>query len=109
MTNPSLSCSGEFVEPARAAAEDLTLRLRRQLRAIGDHLRRAGEESVRMWIVGGPENLVRADVVRQHAQAALDGLERDPAVAPEVLAWPHREPGVVEALVVEVAVHAVEP
>src|SRR5262245_43619330 len=62
-----------------------------------------------MRIVGRPQDLVRPDVVGQDAQAALDGLERDPAVTLEQLARPHRQPGIVEALVVEVTVHAVEP
>src|SRR2546426_4641738 len=65
--------------------------------------------SRRERIVGRPQDLVRPDVVGEDAQAAFDGLERDPAVALEQVARPHRQPGVVEALVVEVTVHAVEP
>src|SRR5262249_43544342 len=41
--------------------------------------------------------------------AALDRLERDPAIALEELARPGGEAGIVEALIVEVAVHPVEP
>src|SRR5882724_1065494 len=99
----------QAVESHGAARQDLALRLGGQLRPIGDELRRAGEETVGMRVVGRPQDLVRADVVREHGQAALDGLERDPAVALEQLARAHREPGIVEALVVEVAVHSVEP
>src|SRR5882724_6310830 len=99
----------QAVESLRAAGQDLALGLRRQLRPIGDQLRRAGEEAVGVRIVGGPEDLVRTDVVGEYREAALDGLERDPAVALEQLARPHRQSGVVEALVVEVAVHPVEP
>src|SRR5215475_8980175 len=99
----------QAVESHGAARQDLALRRGGQLRPIGDELRRAGEETVGMGIVGGPQDLVRADVVREHGEAAFDGLERDPAVALEQLARAHREPGVVEALVVVVAVHAVEP
>src|SRR6202041_504883 len=40
---------------------------------------------------------------------ALHRLERDPAIALEQLAWPHRQAGIVEALVVEVTVHAIQP
>src|SRR6266705_3797811 len=75
----------ERVETLGASRQDLPLRLRRQLRPVGDQLRRAGEEAVGVRVVRGPEDLVRPDVVREDAQAALDGLERDPAVAPEQL------------------------
>src|SRR5262249_2573506 len=40
-------------------------------------------KSVLMRIVRGPQDLVRPDVVRQHRDAAFDGLERDPAIALE--------------------------
>src|SRR6266446_10302912 len=104
----SLACL-QRVESLGAAREDLALRLRRQLRPIRDQLRRAGEEAVRMRIVGGPQDLVRPDVVREDAEATLHGLEGDPAVALEELARAHGEIRVVEALVVEMTVHAVEP
>src|SRR5213593_4420331 len=67
----------QAVEPLGAAGQDLALGLRRQLGAIGDQLRSAGEEAIGVRIVGRPEDLVRADVVREHREAALDGLERD--------------------------------
>src|SRR5215813_1808432 len=101
--------SGELVEAFGAAAEDLALGFRGELGPVCDHLRRAREEAVGMRIVGGPENLVGADVVREDGEAALHGLEGDPAVAAEELARTQGEPRVVEALVVEVAIHAIEP
>src|SRR5262245_9022658 len=111
---PARSCprrSGcrQLVEASGPTAENLALRLRRELRAIGDHLGRAREEAIRVRIVRRPQDLVRADVLRARAQAALDRLERDPAVTLEQLCGTDRESRVVEALVVEVAVHAVEP
>jgi len=51
----------------------------------------------------------RADIVGQHGDAVLDRLERDPAIALEQLARPYLRGRVVEALVVEMPVHAVEP
>src|SRR2546427_9227804 len=56
----------QAVEAHRAAREDLALGLGRQLRPIGDQLRRAREESVGVRVVGRPQDLVRADVVREH-------------------------------------------
>src|ERR1700704_2531030 len=99
----------QAVESLGAARQDLALRLRRQLRPIGDQLRRAGEEAVGMRIVGRPQDLVRPDVVREDAEAALHGLEGDPAVALEELARAHGEIRIVEPLVVEMTIHAVEP
>src|SRR5213594_2865578 len=99
----------QAVEAHGAAGQDLALRLRRQLGPVGDELRRAREEAVGVRIVGGPQDLVRADVIGEDREAALDGLERDPAVPLEQLARPHRQPGIVEALIVEVTIHPVEP
>src|SRR5712692_8291132 len=62
-----------------------------------------------MRIVGGPENLVRANVLRQHVQAPLDWLKGDPAVPLEQLAGPGLQSGVVQPLVVEMAIHAIQP
>src|SRR5262249_15298867 len=73
----------QLVKRFRATRQDLPLRLRRQLRPVRDQFRRAGEKSVRVRIVRRPEDFRRPDEVRQHAQAPLDGLERDPAVALE--------------------------
>src|SRR5262249_59175559 len=56
-----------------------------------------------------PQDLVRADIVGQRPDRALDRLEGDPAVALEQLARPGLEAGIVEPLVVEMTVHAVEP
>jgi len=77
--------------------------------ALHDHFWRAREEAVRMGVVGRPQDLVRSDIVGQHLEAALDRLERDPAIAPEELARARREPGIVEPLIVEMSVHPVEP
>jgi hypothetical protein len=48
-------------------------------------------------------------IVRQHRDAVLDRLERDPAITLEELARPHLRGDLVEPLVVEMPVHAVEP
>src|SRR6516164_2268137 len=86
------------------------LGLRREpLHAVHDHLRSAGEEPVGLRVVGRPQDLVRADIVGQRLDAALDRLERDPAIALEEFARPRRQTGIVEALIVEMPVHAVEP
>src|ERR1700694_1685326 len=99
----------EAVEPHRAAGQDPVLGGFGQRGTPRDHRGSAGEEPVGVRIVGRPEDLGRPDVVRQHVERALDRLERDPAVPLEQLAWLRLEPGVVEALVLEVAVHPVEP
>jgi hypothetical protein len=52
-----------------------------------------------MRIVGRPHNLLRADIVGEHLEATLDRLERDPAIAPEQLARPGLQAGIVEALI----------
>src|SRR2546426_3163911 len=62
-----------------------------------------------MRIVGGPENLVRANVLRERVQAPLDWLKEDPAVPLEQLAGPGLQSGVVKPLVVEMAIHAIQP
>src|SRR5258707_1684571 len=86
------------------------LRLGRQaLDPLLDHRRSAREETVTMGIVGRPQDLVRTDILGQRADRSLDRFEGDPAVALEQLARPDLQAGIVEALVVEVPVHAVEP
>src|ERR1700730_3664619 len=98
------------VEPHRAAGQDPMLGLRRySLEAIQHHLRRAGEEAVRVRVVGRPQDLMRADIIGEHLDAALDRFERNPAIALEKLARPGGKAGIVEALIVEVTVHPVEP
>src|SRR3954465_9914320 len=62
-----------------------------------------------MRIVGRPHDLVGADIVRQEFEAALNRLERDPAIALEQFGWARLEARIVEALVIEMPVHAVEP
>jgi len=77
--------------------------------AVLDHLRSAREEAVAVRVVGRPQDLVRPDILGEHPEAALDRLKRDPAIASEQIARPGLEAGIVEALVVEMPVHAVEP
>src|SRR6185436_20306148 len=102
--------SMQAVEPHGAAGHDLMLGVGRQaLHALAHHVRRPREEAVAMRIVGRPQDLVRPDVVGEYAERALDRLEGNPAVAPEDVARPHRQARIVEALVVEMPVHAVEP
>jgi hypothetical protein len=49
------------------------------------------------------------DILGEHFEAAFDRLERDPTIAPEQVARPGLQTGIVEALIVEMAVHSVEP
>src|SRR5438093_2550215 len=107
---PGVVGSTDAVEAERAAGEHLVLRLGGQRsEPLAEHLRRARKEAVRVRIIGGPHDLVRPDVVGQHRDAAFDRLERDPAIALEQFARPRLRRGLVEALVIEVSVHAVEP
>src|SRR5262249_7618320 len=100
--------SGQFVELDGAFGQDLPPVFLREF--FGNQDRGAGKESVGVGIVGGPEDFVRAQILRQIRQAAFDGLEGNPALPPEILTRPHPEPGVIEyPTVVEVAVHAVQP
>src|SRR5262245_53844039 len=81
--------SAQAVEAEGATGEHLVLRLGRQRpQPVAEHLRRAREEAIPVRIVGGPQDLVRPDVVGQDRDAALDRLERDPAIALEQLAGP---------------------
>src|SRR4030095_13466592 len=94
--------SAQAIEAEGAAGEHLVLRLGGQRpEPLAEHLRRTRGEAVRVRIVGGPQDLVRPDVVGEHRDAAFDRLERDPAIAPEQLAWPRLRRGLVEALVIE--------
>jgi hypothetical protein len=49
------------------------------------------------------------DIVGQRGNAALDRLERDPTVALEELAWTRLWSGIVEAVIIEMPVHAIDP
>src|SRR5262249_36649187 len=100
--------SGQFVELDGAFGQDLPSVFLREF--FGNQGGGAREEAIGMGIVGGPEDLVRAQILRQICQAAFDGLKGNPALPPEILARPHPEPGVIEhPAVVEVAIHAVQP
>src|SRR5580700_5521255 len=102
--------SVEAVKAHCAAGEDAAVGLGRgALQALAHHVGRAREEAVAVRVVGRPHDLVGADIVGEHLEAALDRLERDPAIATEQIARPSFQTGIVEALVVEMAVHAVEP
>src|SRR5262249_16647421 len=102
--------SVEPVESHRAAGQDALLRLGRgALQALAHHVGGAGKEAVAVRIVGRPHDLVGPDVIGEHVQGAFHRLERDPAIAPEQFARAVRQPAVVETLVVEMPVHAVEP
>src|SRR5713226_1114070 len=103
-----LITSVQIVEFDRALGQNFMPGLFGQF--LRDHRRGAGEKAVGMGIIGGPQNMVRAQVVDQMGQAAFDGLEGDPALALEIFARAHTQTRVIqEALVIEVTVHAVEP
>src|SRR5579863_8918736 len=74
-----------------------------------DHVRCAREEPIAVRIVSRPQDFVRADIVGQIAEAPLDWLERNPALPPENVGGSSLEAAVVEALVVEMPVHPIEP
>src|SRR5277367_4986768 len=75
------------VQAHRTPGHDLVLGLGRQtFHAIHDHFRGTGKEAVRVRVVGRPQDLVRPDVIGQRLDAALDRLERDPAIALEQFA-----------------------
>src|SRR5207245_11493315 len=98
--------SGQFVELEGAFGQDLALLCCKEF--LGNHRWGPREEPVGMRIIGGPENLVRAQVLGQIRQAALDGLKGDPALPPEILAGPQAQRGVIEnPAILEVAVHAI--
>src|SRR6202140_5023725 len=94
------AASVQTVEPHRAAGQDAMLGFGRGADEIfPDHVGGAGEEAVAMRVVGRPHDLVRADIVGQYPQAALDRLEGDPAIAPEQIARPGLQAGIVEPLI----------
>src|SRR4051794_7752524 len=102
--------SVQAVEAEGAAGHHLVLRLGRQaLHALAHHLGRAWKEAVWVRVIGRPHDLMRPDIVGEHLEAALDRLEGDPAIALEQLARPGLQLGIVEPLIVEMPVHAVEP
>src|SRR5881392_3367347 len=106
----SARSSVQPVEAHRAAGEDTLLRRGRgALQPLAHHVGRAGEKPVAMRVVGCPHDLVGADIIGEHIEATLDRLERDPAIALEQFARPRLEAGIVEALIVEMPIHPVEP
>src|ERR1051326_3608735 len=62
-----------------------------------------------MRIIGRPHDLMWPDVVGQRGNAALDRLERDPAVALEEFARTRLRGGIVDPVIVEMPVHAIDP
>src|SRR5579883_690828 len=107
---PRPEASIEPVKAHRPAGHDPVLGFfRKALHPASDHVGSAREKAVGMRVVGRPQDLVGADIIGQNLDAALDRLERDPAIALEDFARTHRQPGIVETLVVKMAVHAVEP
>src|SRR5215470_15817312 len=100
----------QAIESHCAASQYLMLCFGRQwLEPFAEHLRRPGKKAILVRIIGRPHDLVWSDIVRQYGNAALNRLERDPAIAPEQLAGPCLGCGFVEAVVVKMPVHAVEP
>ena len=73
-------------------------------KALAHHVGRAGEEPVRVRIVRRPQDLLRADKVREYSEAGFDRLERNPAIALEEFARPRLQAGIVEKLIIEMAV-----
>jgi hypothetical protein len=55
-------------------------------------------------IVRRPQDLLRADKVREYSEAGFDRLERNPAIALEEFARPRLQAGIVEKLIIEMAV-----
>src|SRR6516162_9080805 len=98
------------VKSQSAACQHTALGSRRgALQPRANHVGRAGEEPIGMRIICRPHDLLGADKIGQHPEARLHRLERDPAVALEQFTGPRSQAGIVEELVVEMAVHTVEP
>src|SRR5712692_584309 len=96
----------QLVELHSAFGQNLTPVSLREL--LGDHGWSPREKSVGMRIVGGPQNLVRTQVLGQMRQAALHRFKGNPALPLEILAGPQAQWGIVEeALIVKVPVHAI--
>src|SRR6266849_4639710 len=96
----------QLVELHGAFGQHLTPVSLREL--LSNHGWSPREKSVGMRIVGGPQNLVRTEVLGQMRQAALHRFKGNPALPLEILAGPHAQWGIVEeALIVKVPVHAI--
>src|ERR1700730_7238467 len=105
-----LCASVQAVEGHRAAGQDAVLRCGRgALEPLTHHSGCAREKAVWMRVVGRPQNLVGADEVREYLEAGFDRFERNPAITLEEFARPRLQVRIVEELIIEMAVHAVEP
>ena len=92
--------SVKVVEAHCSAGQDAVLSRRRgAFEAFAHHFWRAGEEPIRVRIVGRPHDLVRADEVREYLEAGFDRLERNPAVSLEEFARPRLQARIVAMLV----------
>jgi len=101
--------SVDAVESHGATGQDAVLSSRRgAFKALAHHVGRAGEEPVRVRIVRRPQDLLRADKVREYSEAGFDRLERNPAIALEEFARPRLQAGIVEKLIIEMAVSDVD-
>ena len=76
---------------------------------MGDQGRGSREKPLGMRGVGGPEHLVRGKVLRPPVQAPRDWLKGEPAVPVEQHAGPGLQAGVVQPLVVDMAIQAISP
>src|SRR5207237_5820490 len=96
------TASVHAVKSQGAAGQYLVPCLGRQRpETVADHLRRAGEESVLMRIIGRPHDLVRPDIAGQRRNTALARLDRDPAVALDELDWTRLRGVIIVPVVVE--------
>jgi hypothetical protein len=68
-----------------------------------------GEKAIPVRVIGRPHDLVRADIVGEYGDAIFDRLEGDPTIPLEEFARLHLWGSIIASLVVEMAVHAIEP
>src|SRR6185437_13896373 len=92
--------SVQSIKPLRPARHHLPHGLFRQpLEILPHHRGRTRKKAVGMRIIRRPQDLVRPDIVGEHLEAAFHRLERDPTIALEQLAGPHRQAGIIETLI----------
>src|SRR6516162_2855993 len=102
--------SVEAVKTHGTAGENAALgRGRCAFESLAHHVGRAGEETVGMRIVGRPQDLIGANKVGEYLEAGFNGLERNPAIALKEFGGARLQVGIVEKLIIEMAVHTVEP